>query len=766
MEKLQAKVNYLVRDDEKNLIGNRKRLLGFMHVEEELYNEIQIKAQQILKYPNNNRYEYTYSEKSMIVTMGAILFCMYEINGSRFWEELSKKYQMHELNLQSEIKGYISSFISSNSLPYYQGTNRNEYVETIQMQSVIPNNYSSKIIKTIYFMYLKDLGMDTTSKSINAFLTYLTVAFTRQINTNNATKEEAAPTLMTMQLQSIPKSFMQAYLTKSKRVKSLMKRFFLQFDALSKKEIPIFNPKNRFDVMFQKELKNFNFGEMETTVKMKDKQIMHKATISATIRGQVNPLFYILIPQHYIIPERITYPKATVTFYNNQEAYLEKEVSLKEGGVSWKTNPKQYELNLFLSKLSYKISYGDTVLYDSKKELYKDYILFDDHSMSKEVQLTDIKINQCFYILSAKDNRIIFENSEPIISELDYGILYYFKAKKEMKITMNDQVLFNTMVLEEFPSKKRKGIEYEISIVDNAAYDNDVYLNMLFVYDNPRSKTKLAIHLADSYKIDTVDYYLKLFAAFEELNSEGTDFQLIDDEILVSILELLDKKGSAALMKISLKRVYLMSEYEIQINNKYYKDELLEICQTYAKKYIGNLNFSSFKKSESDKKLLTTENQNTCESESSSEIIKENSLVFLLPFVSVSVGFQRMLKEYFEIDNAKSNEVNLLNRFMNEYEKIENRKSVSLSVIDKEITLNYIAFTAYKEDSLKMLGSVNGDSYYWVYTIDLKQCIGFILDISKKYRLKISGGHTYNYSVDGNSIIEIEGEYRLELQVV
>lgn len=559
MEKLQSKINYLVKDDEKNLIRNSKRLLGFMHVEESLYKEIQLKAQQILKYPNNNRYEYTYSEKSMIVTMAAILFCMYEVNGSRFWEELSGEYQMQELNLQSEIKSYISSFLSVSSLPWYQGTKRTEYVETIQMQSVISNNHSSKIVKAVYYMYVKDLDMDITEINVNALLKYLTEAFNYQVKKFDD-KNEEKPTSITMQLQSIPKSFMKAYLTNNKRVKSLIKRYFLHFDTLSKKQVPDFNPKNRFDVLFQKGLKDLSFIEMESNAKQNNKESIHKATISAKIKGQVNPLFYILIPQHYINPEKITHSKAAVTFYSTQEVLKEKKIRLKEGGISWKTIPKQYELEVFSSEMSYKISYDNTVLYDSEKKLFREYVFFDDQTVSKEVQISEIKNGQYFYLLVDKNNHVIFGNNTPIISELDYGILYYFKAKTQMKITMNDQMLFDTTVEEKILPKLMKETSNEISKVNNVEYYNDVYLNMIYVYENPETATMLAAHLAESYKINNQHYYLQVFAAFEELISENIDFKPIDIHILNFILNVLEKESALELMRIFLKRMYKFIE--------------------------------------------------------------------------------------------------------------------------------------------------------------------------------------------------------------
>lgn len=763
MEKLQSKINYLVKDDEKNLIRNSKRLLGFMYVDEGLYKEIQLKAKQILKYPNNNRYEYTYSEKSMIVTMAAILFCMHEVNGSRFWEELSGKYQMQELNLQSEIKSYITSFLSVSSLPWYQGTKRTEYVETIQMQSVISNNHSSKIVKAVYYMYVKDLDMDITEINVNALLKYLTEAFNYQVKKFDD-KNEEKPTSMTMQLQSIPKSFMKAYLTNNKRVKSLIKRYFLHFDTLSKKQVPAFNSKNRFDILFQKGLKDLNFIEMESNAKRNSKESIHKAVISAKIKGQVNPLFYILIPQHYINPEKIIHSKAAVIFYSTQEVLKEKKIRLKEGGISWKTIPKQYELEVFSSELSYKISYDNTVLYDSKKELFREYVFFDDQTVSNEVQISEIKNDQYFYLLAAPNNQIIFENNIPIISELDYGILYYFKAQPQMRIIMNDQVLFDTTAKEKITPKLMKETNNEINKVNNVEYYNDVYLNMMYVYENPKTEVMLANHLAESYKVRNTDYYLQIFATFEELISENKDFKPIDVDILVFILDMLEKENAIELIRVFLKRIYGFIEQEKQLETENNNLELIEVCQSYAKKYAEKLDFFSLGNVEIDNALSMAREQRSSTTELVVKPTIEEPIVFSILSESISVGFQSMLKQYSEADDIKLNELTLLNKFMDEYEAIEVGEDISLPINDKEIILNHIAFQTYKDNKLKILGSINGNTYYWIYTVNLKNYPELLLNVNKHFRMRITDGRSYNYSFDNNRVTVKEGSYLLELQ--
>ncbi|SEL33558.1 hypothetical protein SAMN04488700_0971 [Carnobacterium iners] len=758
MKQLQDKIDNLIKKDEELSIENKKRLLGFLNIKEDMYKEIQLEAQQIVKYPSSNSYKYTYSERATIVTMAAILFCMYEVSGSRFWEELSEKYQMEELLLQYEIKDYISSFISTNSLPYYKGTTRNEYVETIQMQSVIPYNYSSRLIRIIYFMYSEDLGMDISAENVDALLNYLKIVFKSQLNKDRDIKE-IRPTLITKQLQSIPKSFMQAYLTNNTRVKHIIKKYFSYFDKISKNQIPNYDSKNRLDVLFEKALKSQIYFGIKDKVRKSKLNTIQKPIIKVKIKNQANPLFYIQTPHYFINPEKIKQSKAIVKFYDNQRLLSEKEIELSEGGVSYKIDSTDNECTLFSNKIRYAITQDKMVLIDSKKDLYRQYLFFDDKEIADEVKVTEIEIGRYFYLLIDNSSTASFENCSVTQRDLTYGTLYYFKMKEQIKIIVNDQVLVDTVIKKAIVPKIVRPVENECH------HNNDIYLNMINAYEYPEKKKKIANHLVDYYK-NSQEYYLDLFRVFETLISEEKEMKMGNSRNLKFVLELLYKQNSIDLLKIALEKVdnFIKNNNESKYNQE--RVELIKICQFYAKenKLDGILSFSLTQEKKVGEDILSEKYLELNEIKKVKKSVMKDTLYFSIPTKDISKGFQNMLDAYFESIDSKGKSLNLLNRFMKEYEGVKVGDTMSLPLIDKGIIINNIAFIPYKDKQKKILGSLNGDIYYWLYTINAKEITELSLNEEKQYQIIITGGDSYEYSFDSKQMEKKENNYLLKLK--
>ena len=394
---LQDRVNKIKEKYEK------KALLGLASITPEEFSRLSDDFREMIQHPSRFKIQ----EKRQLTTMTLIGFNMYRFSGQRFWEELAAYFDVEKVqSLRSECVVNIEGFCKVNRLYMYKTNQQTLYRETIQMHSIIASHQFPKFIQVLFDLYIKDLEEDVSDEIVLELLRHLRKLFQNYQNQDDIVSVYRG-SKMTVTNQQLPMSFKKAFLLNWGKVAGLVKRYFLFFDLLMREEGQLqFRPNNYYDYLFEQHL-----TEIGTQLEMQKNSLVRNGGGKKQFKKPFFRLEETLTGLHLCltIPKQLILPSdigeiIEVTFFNNKNMLLKKELDAMPGAFFWKTLPSQYHLDAFYPQLTYTITSGHTNIFESKNIMSNNFHLFN--SKGDQFLPSKLKNEETYFVITEKDAEV------------------------------------------------------------------------------------------------------------------------------------------------------------------------------------------------------------------------------------------------------------------------------------------------------------------------------------------------------------------------
>lgn len=392
---LQDRVDKIIEKYEK------KTLLGLVHISPAEFNNLANDFREMIQHPSRFKIQ----EKRHLTTMTLIGFNMYHFSGQRFWEELAAYFEVNKVNsLRSECVEYFGGFCKVNRLHLYKTDQHTLYRETIQMHSIIADHQFNKFIQVLFDLYIKDLEEDVSDEIVTELLKHLYKLFTHYKNEEEIVSEYRG-SKMTVTNQQLPKSFKKAFLVNWSRVAGLVNRYFLYFDLLMRDEPLSFRPNNYYDHLFEQHLPEIGtqLEIQKNSPSRSGGKKQYKKPFFKLEETYTGAHLCLTIPKQLILPSDIG-EKIEITFFNDKKMLWEKELDAMPGALFWKTLPSQYHLDAFYPHLTYKITSGNTTIFESNNIMSNNFLLFN--SEGDQLLPSKLKKNETYFIITEEDAEV------------------------------------------------------------------------------------------------------------------------------------------------------------------------------------------------------------------------------------------------------------------------------------------------------------------------------------------------------------------------
>ncbi|MDE1547826.1 hypothetical protein [Jeotgalibaca caeni] len=210
----------------------KKALVGTIDYSHNDYVQLRKRFDSIIV--NRNSQNLSFSERAEAIALGCVLFAGIEHNDSQYWEVLANYFQKTVPQLREIIIPYLRHYFSVMGLPVYSRT-RNEYVETIKMHAIIPNNKLGSVVQAFYLMYIKDLRHDVSNEMVQELNRFLLELFQSNFEEEKV-QDDFQGSKMSEIRQLLPMSFQKAYITNPRAVSKIVHGFLRYFDSVYQKE--------------------------------------------------------------------------------------------------------------------------------------------------------------------------------------------------------------------------------------------------------------------------------------------------------------------------------------------------------------------------------------------------------------------------------------------------------------------------------------------------------------------------------------------------
>ena len=432
--------------------------------------------------------QFKIQEKRQLTTMTLIGFNMYHFSGQRFWEELAAYFDFErESLLRNECVEHVEGFCKQNNLRMYKTNKGILYRETIKMHSIIAEYQFSKFIQVLFDLYVKDLEEDISKDIVNELLRHLHKLFQKYENVENIVSEHRG-SKMTVTNQQLPKSFKKAYITNGKKVAVLVNRYFLYFDLLMRDEPLSFRSNDYYDHLFEQHLTEIGIQlEIQKTSPARSGgKKQYKKPYFKLEETYTGAHLCLTIPKQLILPSDIG-ENIEITFFNDKKMLWKNELDAMPGALFWKTLPSQYHLDAFYPHLTYKITTGNTPIFESKNIMSNSFLLFN--SDGDQLLPSKLKKDETYFIITEEDAEVelIGMTSEYSYRKNDY-IRYEVIFNEDSEMWIDGILLASSSKVQPdgFPSTtKYKGARLlsdskEYALVKSASY---------FCFTYPHSNT-------------------------------------------------------------------------------------------------------------------------------------------------------------------------------------------------------------------------------------------------------------------------------------
>lgn len=396
-------------------------LLGLIELSDEEYIEIKKLSYEFLKGYNYLMLAY----KEMVVSVALIQFCIREYKGGEFWVEASNSFDIENRIIQTEGKISLEKFIKSKDLYFHVGKSNRSYVTTILLHSIMCTYSYLKVLEFLKDIYVKDLEEDYIEEEVENLLDYMRKLFSNHIEDDDITYEIKG-SKMSIANQQLPKAFRIAFIKSYNIIASLLKKTLKNIHNVNYENEVKYKSESRFYLWFTE-----NKGKLDFTT-LTRRGTGHGGGVKkfslARFTLDDNRL-YLNIPKQIIDFNYLT-SDVYLEIYNGENIVLVEELELMNYRVTVKTLEVKKELKEFPQKFRYKIVSSGKVIFDSRANLYRNSIIFDE--LGEEIDPKLLKAKSYCIVTDVNDDIDISEGN--VKRE-------YFNGFKKITFTLKDDTV-------------------------------------------------------------------------------------------------------------------------------------------------------------------------------------------------------------------------------------------------------------------------------------------------------------------------------------
>lgn len=311
-----------------------------------------------------------YCANKEIVVISLVLIAMLKYDGNYYKNVRDTYKNVYKRFTEQKVEGCIRSILGRYKKQNESGS-RTRIINVVLENTIVPQTYLTAFFEFVFDIYKMNFEYDLPGEPYEDFEFVFEGLRNNMLSTGdnlsiNVTQKTYKLIAATKQLITRDDGLDAIIKLSIIIVKLIDKRFW-------NKEVTIFNPYLKAGYEgWEKQLK-------ETSQKKNEKRIN-----SSAFRSRWEPKFIMLNDSVYLMPPihrvkaQYGYKDIAIIVENEGvEIYRESDCFIKEIIGGYQISPQKIKLEQPLGKITYRIVAGNEIIYDSKDNLYRKYIVFD-----------------------------------------------------------------------------------------------------------------------------------------------------------------------------------------------------------------------------------------------------------------------------------------------------------------------------------------------------------------------------------------------------
>lgn len=352
-------------------------------------------------------YSGTYLSDPEIVFISLVLIAMLHYDGC-YYEHVRHTYvTLYQQFSEQKIEGLIRSILSRYRSEEEKSSG-SRIINTVLSNSIVPSKFLPSFFEFIYDIYKLNLEYDVSEDMYNDFKFIY-----EGLRSSMLSDDDNFQLNVTKKSYKLIKSTKQL-IVNSKNIDAVIKLSIIVVQMIDKriwnKEIHLYNPY----------LKLGYEGWISTLNVEKDTIRTHKKT---DFRSRWEPKFILssnkvcIVPPIHRIKAQYDYRDIYVVVKNNnQTVYSNYSPDIREIIGGYQVSINKIELDNPIGKITYMLMADDEIIYDSRKRLYRDFIVFDEKG-SELKNNTDYCGTAVFCVKHATSKmKVFYQRSEYLLA--------------------------------------------------------------------------------------------------------------------------------------------------------------------------------------------------------------------------------------------------------------------------------------------------------------------------------------------------------------
>ena len=399
--------------------------LGFVKLDKERYKELKTRCKRYVDSPPESFTPYN----CLIISLTMIQFVIKEKKTSNFWNDFFASFGVEYDLAKRDSFCEALLYLCANERFYFDYLNgRRRYVETIKIHAVISEITITNVFDTIWSYYLEVMNAmysdDTIESYAKDFLDIMKGSSDTEIYNIPLAFKKACEVFENAMLDCIENTL---YNMNSKNYRM----------NISKKTPSAFYS-HYMNWTIICEIRRRTQNKMPNDEKTVSESKRHYTKAEFSLGAKLELLIH--IPK-IEIPENMIDEEILLKFYNDGSEIYELRKNMNVVGMfRFYTEETEKVLPYLYKKLSYRVVAGKTIIYDSLKMMYRDFIVFDnsfDEYNSKKIPEDN------FFLLTDKSDDVSLDCYNEV-KRNDNIKIYALSAENDSELYINSSPVFRT----------------------------------------------------------------------------------------------------------------------------------------------------------------------------------------------------------------------------------------------------------------------------------------------------------------------------------
>lgn len=306
-----------------------------------------------------------------IIVVSLILIALLEYDGNYYGNVRTTYYEAYRRYSEQKIEGLIRSILSRYRKEKEVGS-RTRIINVVLENAIVPQTFLSAFFEFIYDIYKLNFDYDISDDLYEDFRFVF-----EGLRSNMLSDGDDISIKVTQKTYKLTAATKQLFL-RADGLEAIIKLSTIIVKLIDKrfwdKDVLIFNPylKTGYEG-WESQLKETAHGKR-----------IHRSSEN-DFKSRWEPKFLMLdnsiclVPPMHRVKAQYDYRDITITVINDgKEIYKNNSCDIREIIGGYQINSQRIEIDQPLGKLTYRLTAGNEVIYDSKDKMYRDYIVFND----------------------------------------------------------------------------------------------------------------------------------------------------------------------------------------------------------------------------------------------------------------------------------------------------------------------------------------------------------------------------------------------------